>query len=71
MSTTKLQFQFSTSDGSKFNQSYNYVNPSVSTPAVRALASGIVANGSIFKKVPLSALSAKLVTTTETVIDLS
>ena len=67
---TRLVMTFDTASGTTtFN--YNYVDPEVTAVAVRALATGIISNGSIFAAVPLTAKSAKLVTTSESDIELS
>ena len=49
---------------------YNYARPSSSLANIKALMNGIIANGSIFNTVPVEAVSAKEVTTTENVYDL-
>ena len=72
MSTTnKLSLIFNIGNNKTSSLSYKYANPSVTQAQVQALATGIVTNGSIFKKVPLSAKSAKLITTEETAFDVA
>ena len=68
---TKLVLGFENSTGNAVSLSYNYAKPSATLANVKALMSGIIANGSIFENVPVTAKSAKTVTTTENVYDLS
>lgn len=68
---TKLVMDFKDGNGDTVRISYNYADPEVQTSSVKALVNGIIANGSFFTKPPVSASAAKLVTTTETAIDLS
>ena len=70
MSVSKLVLSFATTDGETMTLAYNYIKSNVDTMAVQDLADGIVANGSIFAKVPVIAKSAKLITSTETDIEL-
>lgn len=67
---TRLQMVFTTSEGDS-QMSYNYVKPNISGATVQTVANAIITNGSIFAKVPTAIKSAKLVTTTETLVDLS
>ena len=67
--TTKLALTFNIGSNKTSVINYNYAKPSVTEAQVQALASGIVTNGSIFKKVPLSVKSAKLITTDTTEFD--
>ena len=69
--STKLVFGFETSTGKSMTLSYNYAKPAASAANVKALANGIIANGSIFANVPVTAKSAKNVTTSEHEYDLS
>ena len=50
---------------------YNYIDPEVTDATVKTLMQGIIANGDIFENVPAALKSAKLVTTSETAVDLS
>ena len=68
---TKLVLSFETSAGKSMTLIYNYAKPAASTANVKALMNGIIANGSIFVNVPATAKSAKEVTTTEDIYDLS
>ena len=70
MSVSKLVMEFATAYGETATLSYNYAKVNASEQSVRALASGIIANGSIFAKVPTATKSAKIVTTTETPFNL-
>lgn len=71
MSARKLVIQFATLDGQTITHSYNYIKSDLGIAYVKALANGIVSNGSIFTKVPAVTTSAKLVTAVEEVYDLS
>ncbi len=51
--------------------SFNYANPNVSENDVKLVAQTIIANGSIFKNVPVTVKSAKFITTTVTNVDIS
>ena len=70
-SGTKLVLGFETSSGKSITLSYNYAKPSATTANVKALMNGIIANGEIFANVPATMKSAKEVTTSESVYDLS
>ena len=67
---SKLVLTMTTSDGEK-NFSYNYANPSATTANVKAVGQALITHGSIFENVPTEFKAAKIVTTTETVYDLS
>ena len=66
-----LVLTFLTSGGDKTTFTFPYAKANVTASNVRALASSIISNGSIFTAVPATAYSAKLVATTETDISLS
>ena len=68
--STKLVLAFNTADSS-VTMTFNEADPDVQASDVQALAQGIIENGSIFVKVPVSAKSAKIVETTETEIPIS
>ena len=68
---TNLVLVFKDSDSNNVTMNYKYADPEVSTASVQELVTGIITNGSIFDKVPLTAKSAKVVTTTERVIELN
>ena len=67
---SKLVLEF-VGTGSNVKCSYNYADPDTTPATVKALMTGMIANGSIFAVQPLEAKSAKLVTTTEEDYDLS
>lgn len=67
----KLVLVFNGSNGKETTMSFNYADPEMDASDVRALATGIIANGSIFDNAPLSAVSATLIQTTETAYTLS
>ena len=67
---TRLQLTFDTMSGSK-TWSFNYAKPSASVDVIKAVGQAMVTNGSIFENVPISLRSAKTVTTSENVYDLS
>lgn len=68
---TKLVLGFENGSGHAVSISYSYAKPSATLANVKSLMNGIIANGSIFENVPVTAKSAKTVTTTENVYDLS
>ena len=68
---SKLVMTFADANGDDIIFSYGYVDDELPNSAVKALVNGIIANGSIFTRVPVTAKSAKIVSTTETVFDLS
>ena len=69
--TRKLVCKFVDSDGETMTLSYNYVSSELTANDVKALMTGIVANGSIFAKTPVTAKSAEVVNTTTEEIDIS
>lgn len=68
---TKLVLGFESNTGNTISITYNYASPSATATAVKALMNGIISNGSIFANVPAAMKSAKTVTTSENVYDLS
>ena len=70
-SGVQLVLGFETEYGSNMVLTFNYAKPSAGLANVKALMSGIIANGSIFANVPAAAKSAKEVITTESIYDLS
>lgn len=68
---SKLVLTFAGANGSDTSMSYSYADPDVANSKIKALTEGIIANGSIFENVPLSAKAAKLVITSEKAFDLS
>lgn len=67
---TKLILRFGTTSGEK-NFTYNYGNDEATTSSIKAAMNAIIANGSIFKYVPLTIISATSQVTTERQFDLS
>lgn len=68
---TKLVLGFETSTGKSMTLTYNHAKQSPGLANIKSLMNGIIANGSIFAEVPATAKSAKEVTTTEVIYDLS
>ena len=68
---TSLVLTFQTNSGDKTTFTFPYAKVNVSAANVRNLVSAITTNGSIFEAEPVTAISAKTVTTTETDISLS
>ncbi len=66
----KLVLEFA-GTGSDVIFTYNYVDTNITTANVKALVNGLITNGSIFENPPVSAKSAKIITTTSTAYDLS
>lgn len=68
----KLVMKFGTAEaGVNTTFSYNYANRAADEEDVKALVAGMIANGAIFENVPVTAISAKTVITTENEYDLS
>lgn len=68
--TTKLVITYATSEGSSTTHSWNHAKTNISGEQASAIASTTIANGSIFAKVPVLAKTAKLVTTTDTELEI-
>ncbi len=69
---TKLVMSFKTaSSDNPMTLSFKYGKPSATTAQIRTLATSIISNGEIFEYPPTEIKSAKMVTTSETVYDLS
>ena len=68
---SKLVLTFEAGDGSPFVHVYNYADPEATAADVKALVNGIIANGSIFARIPVTAKSAEIVSMTEKEISLS
>lgn len=66
---TKLVLTYNTSDGTK-SWNFNYADPNVTSQKVKSLVNCMIAYNTMFSPQPLSAKSAKLVTTTETGISI-
>ena len=67
----KLSITCMCEDGKEHNFSWKYAQEIPEDSSVKALASALVTNGSIFKNVPTEATGAKIVVTSETDIDIS
>ena len=68
---TKLVITFIDSNAHERNFSFAYASPTATSNAIKTAAQAIITNGSIFTYVPVSAKAAKLVTTTETNININ
>lgn len=63
--TRKLTCSFLDNEGGKMSLTFGYIKSSYTAQAVNAFMDAIIANGSIYKKVPATKLSA-VVTVAET-----
>ena len=68
--STKLILKFGITGDKTSTMSYKYAKPSVTEAQANALAQGIITNGSIFKKVPLSIKAIQVVATDTTDFDI-
>lgn len=68
---SKLICTFLDAEGKDIVLTYDYADATADRADIRALVAGMIANGAIFENVPVTAKSAKIVTTTETVYSLS
>ena len=66
MAGCKLVITFVDADSANRDFAFNYAKSNATTANIKALAQGIITNGSIFENVPVSATTAKLVVTSET-----
>lgn len=66
----KLQVKFGTPAGPK-TWTINYIKNNVSQSDVRTFANAMISNGEIFQNTPLTAISAEIVQTSVTQIDIS
>lgn len=71
MSTRRLSFATTSADGEKKVFSYPYIKSAATTAQVRAIATALTTNGSIFATPPTSVRSAYITTTDITSIDIS
>lgn len=69
-SGTRLVFSLGTTSGTK-TWSINRAKPGATTANIKALANGLITHATFFQPQPLTVNSVKLVTTTETTIDIS
>ena len=67
----KLVTTFKNASGNTVSFTHNYVASDAEMSDIRAFVAGIITNGAIFENVPVTAVGAKLVTTTEQEIALS
>ena len=67
----KLVITFIDTTSMERDFTFNYAKSSATVENIKALAQGIITNGSIFENVPVSAKIAKLVVTSETTIDVA
>lgn len=67
---TKLQLQFETMSGTK-TWTFSNAKSNATTANVRTLAQTMITNGTLFQYQPIRVSSAKIVTTTENVLDVS
>lgn len=67
----KLVCTFLDASGNDVVLVFDYANRAADEEDVKALIAGIIANGSIFQNVPVTAKEAKTVMTTENVYNLS
>ena len=71
MADCKLVITFVDADNANRDFTFNYAKSNASTANIKALANGLITNGSIFEHVPVTAKTAKLVVTNETTIDVT
>lgn len=69
-SGTSLKITYNTADGTTIH-TWKYINADVPAANVKSLINTTIANATLFSRVPVSAQSAKLVTTTETPVNIS
>lgn len=60
-----LKIVYNTAEGNTVTHSWRYANADATQNNVNTLINTTITNGSIFAKVPVSAKSAQMVTTTE------
>ena len=68
---TDLRIRFADASEDEFDVRFPYANASADPDDVKALADGIVTNGTIFEQVPVTAISADLITTVVVPVDIS
>ena len=68
---TKFIATFLDANGDDVVFVFDYADRSADETDVKNFMAGVITNGSIFQNVPVTAKSAKMVTTTETAYDLS
>lgn len=65
-----LRFKFRDSSDREFDHSFRYAKPSTTGTDAKALADAMIANATAFKKEPKSVVSAEIVVTTATPIEM-
>lgn len=68
---TKIVLSFGNASGNTVNYSYNYGNSEANSASIKNAMNTMIANGAIFRNVPVSIKGAKAVLTTESEFDLS
>lgn len=68
--TTRLNMKFLDAGGDKMNINLNHADEDVQDATVKTLMDGIITNKVIFENVPTSKVSADLITTTTTPLDI-
>ncbi len=68
---TKLVLTFDANGDKTATFTFNYAKPSATTAQVKALMNAMIANKEIYENQPVTAKSAKAITTSETVYDLA
>ena len=68
---TKLELEFLDTNGKSLFFVFPFADPGASSTEVKALINAIIANGDIFAHIPVTAKSAKNVTTSEHEYNLS
>lgn len=68
--TRRLQMVFADTTGESTTLSYGNIKDELDTNAVKALMSGLIANGSIFENPPAISKSAKIIETNTTELEI-
>ena len=71
MASSRIVMVFADANGANVTFSYSYAKSNPSTSSIKNLVNGLITNGDIFVHPPVSAKSAKIVTTNANAIDLS
>ena len=69
-SGTKLSMVFLNSAGDEITYGYNYVKADTTAQQATTLMTAMIENGDIFASAPVTIKSAKLITTTETPLEI-
>ena len=70
-SGTRLELLFNDSNNESISFVFPYAKSGATLSNIRNLINTIIANGDIFNKVPVTAVNAKTVTTSQNVYDLT